>query len=121
MGWTAKIMGAVTQVKDTGASAAIHRWLARELTDYGEVLDFSINSREKCAELHVLLKGEKEKLTVWVDQYEISSSGDQDLIIIRKARASREWVDAVLRKFVMHKARRIPREYSQMAKLLLNG
>ena len=121
MSWAEKIRGAVSQVKDSGASAAIHRWLAREMADYGEVLDFTINSRQKSAELHVLLKGEKERLTVWIDQYEIISSPHQDLITVRQARASREWVEAVLRKFVMNKGRPIPPQYSQMAKIVLNG
>lgn len=112
--------GALGSVKDTGASTAIKSWLAREMADYGEVLDFSINSRAHSAELHVLLKGEREKLTVHIEEYEIFS-GDRDWVVVRRARASREWVNAVLRNFVINKRHAIPSQYSAMVKLVLNG
>jgi hypothetical protein len=114
------VKGALGSVKDSGASAAIKGWLARELADYGEVLDFSINSRARSAELHVMLKGERERLTVHIDEYEIQS-GERDWIVVRRARASREWVNAVLRKFVIDKRHQIPPQYSGMVKLVLNG
>src|SRR6185369_4557849 len=100
MGLGDLVMGAIGSVKDSGASAAIQRWLSRELADYGEVLDFKINSRERSAELHVLLKGEREKLTIQIDAYELISE-DKDYIVVKRARASREWLNAVLRNFVI--------------------
>jgi hypothetical protein len=121
MGWTDKLMGAVHQVKDSGASTAIRSWLAREMADYGEVLDFKINSRERSAELHVLLKGESHPLTVSIRGYEISSANGEDFVRVTDAHASREWVNAVLRNFVIGKRHPIPPQYSSMAKLVLNG
>jgi hypothetical protein len=121
MSWTNLVKGAINQVKDSGASTAIQRWLARELTDYGEVLDFKIDSAERKAELHVLLKGEKEPLTVTIENYEVSSSGAEDYIVVKSAHASREWVNAVLRNFLINKKQKIPAQYSSMAKLVLNG
>src|SRR5262245_29402161 len=111
MGLTDFVKGAIGSVKDSGASAAIGRWLAREMADYGEVLDFNINSRARSAELHVLLKGEREKLTVQIDEYEVIS-GDRDYIMVKRASASREWVNAVLRNFVIDKRHQIPPQYS---------
>ncbi len=120
MGLGDMVMGAIGSVKDSGASAAIQRWLSREMADYGEVLDFKISSRSRSAELHVLLKGERDKLTVHIDEYEIISS-HQDYIIVKRARASREWVNAVLRNLVIGKRHQIPPQYSSMVKLVLNG
>jgi hypothetical protein len=120
MGLGDLVMGAIGSVKDSGASAAIQRWLSRELADYGEVLDFQINSRERSAELHVLLKGEREKLAVQIDEYEIISA-DKDYIVVKRARASREWVNAVLRNLVIGKRQQIPPQYSSLVKLVLNG
>src|SRR5688572_24419556 len=114
------VKGAVSSLKDSGASAAIKGWLARELADYGEVIHFTINSQARSAELHVQLKGEQEKLTVHIDEYEILSA-DRDWIIVRRAHASREWVNAVLRNFVINKQHQIPSQYSGMVKLVLNG
>jgi hypothetical protein len=114
------VRGALGSVKDSGASAAIRAWLAREMADYGEVLDFSINSRARTAELHILLKGEREKLTVHIDDYELVT-GERDFIVIKRARASREWVNAVLRRFVVNKPHVIPAQYSGMARMVLKG
>ena len=58
MGWGDFVKGAIGSVKDSGASVAIKSWLGRELADYGEVIEFKMNSRERMAELQILLKGE---------------------------------------------------------------
>jgi hypothetical protein len=120
MGLGDLVMGAIGSVKDSGASAAIQRWLSRELADYGEVLDFKISSRDRSAELQVLLKGEREKLAIYIEQYEVISA-DKDYIIVQRARASREWVNAVLRNFVIGQRHQIPPQYGSMVKLVLNG
>ena len=120
MGLGDLVMGAVGSLKDSGASAAIKSWLAKELADYGEVIDFKINSRDRSAELHVLLKGEREKLAVHIDEYEIINV-DKDYIVVKRARASREWVNAVLRNFVLGQRHPIPAQYSGMVKLVLKG
>ncbi len=113
-------MGAIGSVKDSGAAVAIQRWLSRELADYGEVLDFKMNSRARSAELQVSLKGETEKLSIYIDEYELITGG-KDYIVVKRARASREWVNAVLRNFVIGQRREIPAQYSGMVKLVLNG
>jgi hypothetical protein len=114
------VKGALGSVKDSGAAAAIRSWLTREMADYGEVLDFSFNSRARTAELHVLLKGEREKLAVQIEDYEIIA-GERDFIVVKRARASREWVNAVLRNFVLNKPHPIPPQYSGIARMILNG
>lgn len=119
MTWSEKLRGALGAVKDTGASAAIHRWLQREMTDYGEVLDFKFCSGARSAELHVLLKGETLPLTVHVNDYTVVERDGGDYIVVTSAQASREWVNAVLRKFVINKPQRIPPQYSSLAKIVL--
>ena len=121
MSWANLVKGAINQVKDSGASTAIQSWLAREMADYGEVLDFKIDSRARTAELHVMLKGEAERLTVNIEGYEITSEGGQDYVVVKGARASREWVNAVVRNFLINKKHKIPAQYSSMAKMVLNG
>jgi len=121
MSWANLVKGAINQVKDSGAGAAIKSWLTRELADYGEVLDFNINSAKRSAELHVMLKGEHERLTVSIEDYEITTAGSEDFIIVKRAHASREWVNAVLRNFLINKKHRIPPQYSTMAKMVLKG
>jgi hypothetical protein len=119
MSWSDKLKGAIGAVKDSGASTAIRSWLAREMADYGEVLDFDFNSRERSVLMHVLLKGEREPLTVQVTDYEVARRTDGDYIVVKKANASREWVNAVLRNFVIEKPHKIPSQYASMARMVL--
>ncbi|HEV8540968.1 MAG TPA: hypothetical protein VGR78_01135 [Verrucomicrobiae bacterium] len=120
MGWAEKLKNVVHSAKDTGAAAAIRAWLAREMADYGELLDFKLNSREKRAELHVLLKGESLPLTVMIEDYELTNANGADFIVVKRAQASREWVNAVLRNFLIGKRHLIPAQFSGMVKLVLN-
>jgi hypothetical protein len=121
MSWSDKLKGAISAVKDTGAAAAMQHWLSREMADYGELLDFKFSSRTRSAEMHVLLKGETSPLTVQVNDYEMIRQGDSDYVVVKSATASREWVNAVLRNFVIQKPHRIPARFGGMAKMVLNG
>jgi len=121
MSWANLVKGAINSVKDSGASTAIQGWLAREMADYGEVLDFKIDSQRRTAELHVLLKGERERLTVNIEGYEFVSEAGVDYVIVKNAKASREWVNAVLRNFLIGKKHKIPAQYSSMAKMVLGA
>ena len=121
MSWTNLVKGAISQVKDSGASTAIRNWLSREMAHYGEVLDFKMNTASRSAELRVLLKGEREDLTVFIEDYELVTSGNEDFMVVKRARASRAWVHAVLENFVINKKHKIPAQYSSMAKMVLNG
>lgn len=121
MSWANLVKGAINSVKDSGASTAIQSWLAREMADYGEVLDFKIDSQRRAGELHVLLKGERERLTVNIEGYDFLSEGGVDYIIVKRAHASREWVNAVMRNFLIGKKHKIPAQYSSMAKMVLGG
>lgn len=121
MSWANLVKGAINSVKDSGASTAIQSWLARELADYGEVLDFKLDTRAQKGELHVHLKGEREKLTVHVEGWNIVSEGGNDYVVLKRAHASREWVNAVMRNFLIGKKHKIPPQYSGMAKMVLGG
>ena len=121
MSWANLVKGSINQVKDSGASTAIQSWLTREMADYGEVLDFKIDTAAQKGELHVHLKGEREKLTVHVHGWHLVSEGGQDFIVVKHAHASREWVNAVLRNFLIGKKHKIPAQYSGMAKMVLKG
>ena len=121
MSWANLVKGAIHSVKDSGASTAIQSWLAREMVDYGEVLDFKLDSAAQKGELHVHLKGERDPLTVHVNGWKIVSEAGTDYVVIKQAHASREWVNAVMRNFLIGKKHKIPSQYSSMAKMVLGG
>ena len=121
MSWANLVKGAIHSVKDSGASTAIQSWLAREMADYGEVLDFKLDTSAQKGELHVHLKGERDPLTVHVTGWRIVSEAGTDYVVIKQAHASREWVNAVMRNFLIGKKHKIPSQYSSMAKMVLGG
>jgi hypothetical protein len=121
MSWANLVKGAISSVKDTGASTAIQSWLTREMADYGEVLDFKIDTAAQKAELHVHLKGERDRLTVHLNGWNIVTESGGDYVVVKNAQASREWVNAVMRNFLIGKKHKIPAQYSSMAKMVLGG
>lgn len=121
MSWANLVKGAINSVKDSGASTAIQSWLAREMADYGEVLNFKIDTQAQRAELHVHLKGERDRLTVHIQGWNIVTENEADFVVVKNAQASREWVNAVMRNFLIGKKHKIPAQYSGMAKMVLGG
>ena len=121
MSWANLVKGAINSVKDSGASTAIQGWLSKEMADYGEVLDFKLDTSAQKGELHVHLKGERDPLTVHVNGWHIVSEAGTDYVVIKQAHASREWVNAVMRNFLIGKKHKIPSQYSSMAKMVLGG
>lgn len=121
MSWGEMFKGVVNSVKDSGASVAIERWLARELADYGELKRFQLLSRERRVAFEVLLKGETNPIAVNIDEYQVITEGQDDFIVVKRGRASRPWVDAVIRNFLIDKKHKIPAQYKSMARMVLNG
>jgi hypothetical protein len=111
----------MTQAKDAGASMAIERWLARQLEDYGELKMLKINSTDKTVHVEVLLKGEYQPLSVEIQEYEFSSEGGRDYIAVKRATASRDWVNAVIRNFLIGRKHPLPEQHSAMIRVVLNG
>ena len=121
MSWANLVKGAINSVKDSGASTAIQSWLTKEMADYGEVLDFKLDTSTQKGELHVHLKGEREKVTVHVTGWHVVTEGGHDDLVVKQAHASREWVNAVMRNFLIGKKHKIPSQYASMAKMVLGG
>ena len=106
-------------VKDAGASFMVERAVAHRLQPYGRMLNLSIDSKTKRIRLEILLKGETEPVTVTIDEYELTTAGGADFILIKQASASREWIHALLQDFALGKSLPLPAKYSNLVKSLL--
>ncbi len=71
--------------------------------DYGKMVNLSIDSENKKIEFEVLLKGEKESVSIIIDKYEIIKKNDDKFIKFNKISVSREWVDVLLENVVVPK------------------
>ncbi len=82
------------------------------------MLNFYIDSRQKTIQFEVLLKGETESLSVIVQEYEIISEETQTFIVVRKAVASREWINTLLHQFVIGQRFLLPDKYASLVKMV---
>src|SRR4051812_7369888 len=105
--------------RDAGASFLVERSIAHRLQPYGRMLNLSIDSKTKRIRLEVLLKGETEPITLTIDEYELTNAAGADFILIKKASASREWIDLLLQDFAIGKTISLPTKYSNVVKSLL--
>jgi hypothetical protein len=119
MGLLDAIRDLAHSAKDAGASFLVERAVAHRLQRYGRMLNLSIDSKTKRISLEILLKGETEPMTVRIDEYELTTAAGADFILIKKASASREWVDALLQDFAIGKRIPLPTKYGNMVKSLL--
>jgi hypothetical protein len=105
--------------KDAGASFVVERAIAHRLQPYGRMLNLSIDSKTKRIRLEVLLQGESEPITITIDEYEVATAAGADFILVKKASASREWMNALLQDFALGKKIPLPAKYASMVKSLL--
>lgn len=105
--------------KDAGVSIVAERYAARFLEPYGRMLNLSIDSRAKKITVELLPKGEQTPITVTIDEYELITLNQQTSILIKRASANREWVDALLKDFATGESIKLPEQYANtLAKIL---
>lgn len=91
---------AVNIAGDTVAKSAINK----KISDYGEITMLDIKGKTIAAT--VLLKGEKDTISVIIEDYEIIKSDAS--FVIKSVNADREWLDALLKNNIVGKRWPIP-------------
>ena len=119
MGLLHAIKDALHSAKDAGASFVAERFAAQWVEPYGRMLNLSIDSRNKKLRVEILPKGEKEPLAVTIDEYELVMKDGVQSILVKKASASREWVDALVKDFAIGKTIPLPEKYASVLKTVL--
>ena len=113
------LRGAISQAKDAGSSIAVEKWLAKEIEPYGKLVHLNIDSKEKSLRVAMHLNGEHHNVEITVNRYEVVSEGGKDFVVIRDATASREWLRAVAKNFLIGRKLEIPAQYASLAKMVL--
>jgi hypothetical protein len=119
MGLFTAIKDALHTAKDAGASYVAERYAAQWVEPYGRMLNLSIDSKNKKIRVEILPKGETSPLAVTIEEYEITLVKGVESILIKRASASREWVDAVLKDFATGKSIALPEKYATVLKTVL--
>ncbi len=116
---TSKIKGWFQRQKDQSISLVAEKVLRTKLEPYGRLISVDLNSQQNQASLEILLNGEVEPVKLEVPRYELTHEGAGTCLVIREVRASREWLTALLRDFLVDRPLPIPEKYAGYFKLLL--
>ena len=79
--------------------------------------ELSIDTKEKRIRLRLDLIGEKEPIEVEILRYNLKTKGETTHITIEEATASREWLTAALREFVVGQDIAIPAKAAALLEL----
>ncbi len=84
--------------KDKIISKALQSFVNVIITDYGKLVDFDINSKDKSIFLKVLLKGEKEVLNIAFSNYSIVTEHKNTYFQFDSISTCREWINILCDK-----------------------
>ena len=83
------------------------------------MLKLNLDSKEKSIELEVMLDGEKEPLTVKVDNYTLDEEQGRFFLKIYGVQTSRAWINTIASSYLEGKSFEIPAEYAKMLKVIV--
>lgn len=94
--------------KDTAIAMALKSMVNDKLGMYGEITDCSIDTQKSNLTAQALLRGEREKVSVKLDRYEIERDGAEHYIVLKTFTSSREWLTVALNRFLSGKRFKLP-------------
>jgi hypothetical protein len=111
-----KTKNSAKELKDSTISTVVQKTCNYYIKEFGEMLNFQLNSQDKSVTLEVMLKGEKEPLKATIKEYEIIEKNDKAYLRFEDIQTSREWINTVLETFVDKDDKKIeiPRQYVKL-------
>ena len=108
-----------SRIKDRTLSAGVKMAVNTQIKEYGKMLKLNLDSKEKSIELEVLLDGEKEPLSVKVENYTLEEEQGKYFLKIYGVETSRAWINTIASSYLEGKAFEIPAEYAKMLKVIV--
>jgi hypothetical protein len=84
------------------------------LQPYGRVTALKLNSQEKSLELTLELNGEREPLSLSLQDYEVIQENGVTCLIVKRVATSREWLTALANDFVVGRPFKLPPEAASL-------
>jgi hypothetical protein len=84
----------------------------------GEMTELSVDTKKRSFRLRLDLRGEAEAIEIYVKKYRLHRDGDDMKLTIVYATASRKWLEAALREFVVGQSFTIPAKAGAVLNLL---
>ncbi len=107
------------KIKDTALSKGIQIAINSQIKEFGKMLKFNLDSKNKTIEIEVMLDGEQEPLMVKVHNYELTEENGKYFIKIHRVTTSRRWINVLAGNYLEGKAFEIPSEYAKMLKVMV--
>lgn len=93
------IKNSAQKAKDSAISYTVKELANSEsFSELGKVIDLQLNSKEKTAQIDILLKGEPESIHVTIGKYLISGTEADGELLLCDIVTTREWMNAVINK-----------------------
>jgi len=92
-------MSLMKRGKDKLISKALEKFLESYITEYGDILDFKIDSAKKSIFLSVILQGETEKLDINILGYCLEPSDSKTTFTFDRVETSRQWLTLAINNF----------------------
>jgi len=105
--------------KDAALAFAGRTFLNGKLRGIGEVTDLTLDTKRHAFAVRLHLLGEAEPIDVQVNKFVIKRRGDEATLTVLDATASRQWLDAVLRQFVIGQSFVVPPKAEAVLKVLV--
>lgn len=105
--------------KDLALSLAIKKVVNMKIVKFGEISKLEFNTNTKTIDIEVELKGEKEILKVFVDQYNIKEENEKHYLVVNHIKSSREWLTSVLKEYVNNEKFEVPSEYVKILEAVI--
>jgi len=104
----------------TGAALAFAARTALNIrfSGIGEMTELSVDTTNKSLRLRVDLVGESETIEIDVAKYSLHREGDNMMVTIHDATASRKWLTEALRQFVVGQSFKVPPAAGALLNLL---
>ncbi len=85
-----------------------------KINDYGKILDYSLDNKNRKIFIKVLLAGENEPIEVSINNYKIRKTDDATFFIANDASSNKEWINALLRNALVGKEFSIPADKAEL-------
>ncbi len=113
-----KFVTKVVKIIDKATNSKSTKFVIEQLIkDYGNMLEFKLDHNKKNLYAKILLKGEDNPLIINIEKYKINKNLGQ--ITILSANTNKEWLNALLKNFIINNPINIPKDKLELIEQFL--
>jgi len=88
-------------IKNSILETLVKKFVNNNIREYGEMINFKIDSKNKDIELEILLKGEIENIFIKIEKYEVVFKDNSYFIKFKNISVSREWIEVLIHNLLI--------------------